>query len=425
MTPKKTLKKWFSNLMKPAQEHFAAWIDSYWHKSEQIPMSNIEGLPRAIENTASAWQLLNHINDTNAHRTLFDKKVDKEEGKGLSANDFTNDHKQKLEDLQPTDTSGLLPKGGYDGTGQHLKEAIDGLQSKMEQVESTLSVDDTSLDTLQEIVSQVKDNKNLETLLISKVDKEDGKGLSANDFTNEHKDKLEGLQPTDTSGLLPKGGYDGTGQELKEAIDGLQTKMQQVETTLSVDDTSLDTLQEIVTQVKNNKDLATIINGKMDKDEFFEKLKQLVSFFENSQISISNPLGRMDISSKSLYIHSSEELLNFFGKGVDIVSGVNIALETNQGIYLRGSFGQGIVQFFDVYAQDVNFRGDDSMNANISGYKTISLTAQDSINFNAQTVRVNGNSLTILFEDFQNMYNKVADLENRISSLESRPAGYP
>ena len=425
MTPKKTLKKWFSNLMKPAQEHFAAWIDSFWHKSEQIPMSNIEGLPRAIENTASAGQLLNHINDTNAHRTLFDKKVDKEEGKGLSANDFTNDHKQKLEDLQPTDTSGLLPKGGYDGTGQHLKEAIDGLQSKMEQVESTLSVDDTSLDTLQEIVSQVKDNKNLETLLISKVDKEDGKGLSANDFTNEHKDKLEGLQPTDTSGLLPKGGYDGTGQELKEAIDGLQTKMQQVETTLSVDDTSLDTLQEIVSQVKDNKDLATIINGKMDKDEFFEKLKQLVSFFENSQISISNPLGRMDISSKSLYIHSSEELLKFFGKGVDIVSGVNIALETNQGIYLRGSFGQGIVQFFDVYAQDVNFRGDDSMNANISGYKTISLTAQDSINFNAQTVRVNGNSLTTLLEDFQNLFNKVGDLESRISLLENRPAGYP
>ena len=425
MTPKKTLKKWFSNLMKPAQEHFAAWIDSYWHKSESIPMSNIEGLSRAIENTVSAKQLLNHLEDTNAHRTLFDQKVDKEDGKGLSANDFTNEHKEKLEGLQPTDTSGLLPKGGYDGTGQHLKEAIDGLQTKMQQVETTLSVDDTSLDTLQEIVSQVKDNKNLETLLISKVDKEDGKGLSANDFTNEHKDKLEGLQPTDTSGLLPKGGYDGTGQELKEAIDGLQTKMQQVETTLSVDDTAFDTLQEIATQVKNNKDLATIINGKMDKDEFFEKLKQLFSFFENSQISISNPLGRMDISSKSLYIHSSEELLKFFGKGVDIVSGVNIALETNQGIYLRGSFGQGIVQFFDVYAQDVNFRGDDSMNANISGYKTISLIAQDSINFNAQTVRVNGNSLTTLFEDFQNLFNKVGDLESRISLLENRPAGYP
>lgn len=173
MTPKKTLKKWFSNLMKPAQEHFAAWIDSYWHKSESIPMSSIEGLSKAIENTASAKQLLNHLDDTNAHRNLFDKKVDKEEGKGLSSNDFTNEHKDKLEGLQPTDTSDLLPKGGYDGTGQQLKEAIDGLQTKMQQVETTLSVDDTAFDTLQEIATQVKSNKNLEQLLTGKVDKKD------------------------------------------------------------------------------------------------------------------------------------------------------------------------------------------------------------------------------------------------------------
>ena len=167
MTPKKTLKKWFSNLMKPAQEHFSAWIDSYWHKSEQIPMSNIEGLNKAIENTVSAKQLLNHLDDTNAHRNLFDKKVDKEEGKGLSANDFTNEHKQKLEELQ----------------------------TKMQQVETTLSVDDTDFDTLQEIATQVKSNKNLETLLTGKVNKEEGKGLSSNDFTNELKQKLEGLSP--------------------------------------------------------------------------------------------------------------------------------------------------------------------------------------------------------------------------------------
>ena len=193
MTPKKTLKKWFSNFMKPAQEHFAAWIDSYWHKSEQIPMSSIDGLSRAIENTASAGQLLTHLDDTNAHRALFDKKVNKEDGKGLSTNDFTNEYKQKLEGLQPTDVSGLLPKGGYDGTGQQLKDAIDGLQTKIGQVETTLSVDDTTFDTLQEIVTQVKSNKNLETLLTDKVNKEDGKGLSTNDFTNELKQKLEQL----------------------------------------------------------------------------------------------------------------------------------------------------------------------------------------------------------------------------------------
>ena len=173
MTSKKTLKKWFSNFMKPVQEHFYAWIDSFWHKDEKIPMDSIEGLERIIEGTASAGQLLNHLNDTNAHRALFENKVDKKDGKGLSANDFTNELKQKLEGLQPTDVSGLLPKGGYDGTGQQLKEAIDGLQTKMQQVETTLSVDDTALDTLQEIATQVKSNKNLETLLTGKVDNKD------------------------------------------------------------------------------------------------------------------------------------------------------------------------------------------------------------------------------------------------------------
>ena len=193
MTPKKTLERWFSNFMKPTQEHFAALINSFFHKSEQIPMSNIEGLNRAIENTASAGQLLNHINDSNAHSGLFNQKVDKEVGKGLSANDFTNEHKQKLESLQPTDTSAFLLKGGYEGTGQALKILIDQLEQKIAAIRETLTVDDTALDTLQEIITQVKANKNLEALLSGKVDKERGKGLSANDFTKELKDKLETL----------------------------------------------------------------------------------------------------------------------------------------------------------------------------------------------------------------------------------------
>ena len=173
MTSKKTLKKWFSNFMKPAQEHFYAWIDSFWHKDEKIPMDSIEGLERIVEGTASAGQLLNHLSDTNAHRALFDKKVDKEEGKGLSSEDFTAELKQKLDNLQPTN---LQP-----------------LQEKITAIENTLAVDDTDLDTLQEIITQVKANKNLEQLLARKVDKEDGKGLFTNDFTTELKEKLEKL----------------------------------------------------------------------------------------------------------------------------------------------------------------------------------------------------------------------------------------
>ena len=195
MTTIETLKQWFSNLKKPTQEQFWAWLDSFWHKSEKIPMASVEGLDKLVEGTASAEQLSNHLNDTQAHKVLFDKKVDKVEGKELSSNDFTNEYKQKLDTLQSTDTSGLLPKGGYEGTGKELKDAIDSLQTKMGQVETTLSVDDTDFDTLQEIATQVKSNKNLQTLLTKKVDKEDGKGLSTNDFTTTLKEKLEGISP--------------------------------------------------------------------------------------------------------------------------------------------------------------------------------------------------------------------------------------
>ena len=160
ITQKKTLKKWFSNFMKPAQEHFSAWIDSYWHKSEQIPMSNIEGLSRAIENTASAGQMLNHINDTNAHRGLFDE-----------------------------------------------------LKNQIQAIQTILQVDDVNLDTLQEIVTELKSNAKLQELIDKKVNKEEGKGLSSNDFTNEHKQKLEKV------GLFEEktGAYNlGNGDEVKK-----------------------------------------------------------------------------------------------------------------------------------------------------------------------------------------------------------------
>ena len=130
MTTIETLKQWFSNLKKPTQEQFWAWLDSFWHKSEKIPMASVEGLDKLVEGTASAEQLSNHLNDTQAHKVLFDKKVDKVEGKELSSNDFTNEYKKKLDTLQPIDTSKLLPKGNFTGTAQDLKKQIDDKADK-------------------------------------------------------------------------------------------------------------------------------------------------------------------------------------------------------------------------------------------------------------------------------------------------------
>ena len=94
ITPISTLKRRFANFLKPTQEHFWAWMDSYWHKDENIPMNKVEGLSTALEGTASAEQLRNHFTDSQAHSGLFDRKVDKEAGKTLTSNDYTNEEKR-------------------------------------------------------------------------------------------------------------------------------------------------------------------------------------------------------------------------------------------------------------------------------------------------------------------------------------------
>ena len=110
-------------------------------------------------------------------RTSIDGKVDKVPGKILSTNDFTNELRTKLEGLRNVDISHLLPKGGYTGTAQNLKELIDNIMR-------ILQSPDTELDELREIVAYIKQNKRtLDTLGISNI-----AGLQ---------DALNGKAPTD------------------------------------------------------------------------------------------------------------------------------------------------------------------------------------------------------------------------------------
>ena len=87
--------------------------------------------------------------DDSEIREALETKVDKEDGKGLSSNDFTDSEKQKLANLENYDDSELFGK-------------INGLT----------------------------ENKADKTELENKVDKELGKGLSSNDFTNQMYDMV-------------------------------------------------------------------------------------------------------------------------------------------------------------------------------------------------------------------------------------------
>ena len=141
----------------------------------------------------------------------LNKKAGKEEGKGLSTNDFTNEHKNKLEGLQQVDTSGLLQKGAYTGNASDLASEIS-----------------------------------------KKVDKVPGKKLTTEDFTTELRHKLESLQQVDITLLLPRGNFIGTAQDLKDLIDNLTRILQSP-------DTELDELREIVAYIKQNKHILSTL----------------------------------------------------------------------------------------------------------------------------------------------------------------------
>jgi len=122
-------------------------------------------------------------------------KVDKEDGKGLSSNDFSNENKIKLDSVATGATANatddfLLDRGNH--TGVQPIASVDGLQLVLGALESDVS-----------------------TLSSDKVDKQVGKGLSDTNFTQAEKDKLSSLESSKFVGLfvsesaLPLSGSDG------------------------------------------------------------------------------------------------------------------------------------------------------------------------------------------------------------------------
>ncbi|TGN26759.1 hypothetical protein [Empedobacter tilapiae] len=74
-TEKSTLKNWFKSKLKPTQAQFWAWMDSYWHKGEKLPISTIDGLGEAVDGKAP----LVHYHDqyaTNDATSLSNENVE-------------------------------------------------------------------------------------------------------------------------------------------------------------------------------------------------------------------------------------------------------------------------------------------------------------------------------------------------------------
>ena len=130
--------------------------------------------------------------------TALSQKVDKEEGKGLSANDFTDVLKTKLDGVAESANNYSLPEAtagtlGGVKVGANLSIGADGtLSADAQQIAVDEELSDTSTNPVQnKIIYKALGEK--DTAIAKKVDKETGKGLSSNDFTDLLKTKLDGV----------------------------------------------------------------------------------------------------------------------------------------------------------------------------------------------------------------------------------------
>ncbi len=226
------LKKWFGTGKKPTAVQFADWIDSFYHKSEDsIAASSITGLQTLLDEKVTDapsngtsyvrkdgdWATLtiddeptedseNAVSSGGVY-TALENKVDAEDGKSLSTNDFTDDYKSKVDAINEryqgtyTTLAALIeavPDGeaGWEaiidaGEGTDAQKAVWDTTDSTWVIAGggTITTDSTPTEDSTNAVT----SGGVYTALEDKVDKEDGKGLSTNDFTDDYKSKVDAI----------------------------------------------------------------------------------------------------------------------------------------------------------------------------------------------------------------------------------------
>ena len=188
-------------------------------------------------------------------------------------------------------------------------------------------------------------DKTLKDLILGAVQKIPGKKLSTEDFTTELRQKLESLQQVDTSGLLPKGSYTGTAQDLKNLIDNINRILQS-------DDTDLDQLQEIVTYIKQNKHILSTLGinniaglvealaAKADKNHHHDDRYAPITHRHNEYAHRTHRHNKDDIDGLPANIATTENIKTAID-GIQI-GGRNLMINSSYIPFVHGSNAKGI-----------------------------------------------------------------------------------
>ena len=177
------------------------WTGSSWENQGKIGSNMIEITNNEIDNII-AGQTVDGQNKALGvtgvgylHNTVISgelsNKVDKVSGKGLSTNDFTNTYKTSLDSI-PAQITALSNNKVDKVSGKGLstndytseeKVKLAGIAEGATKVTVAASLSSTSKNPVQ--------SKVIATALEGKVDKENGKSLSTNDFTDAYKTILD------------------------------------------------------------------------------------------------------------------------------------------------------------------------------------------------------------------------------------------
>lgn len=162
-------------------------------------------------------------------KNLLSGKVDKENGKGLSTNDYTTTEKNKLNGIasgaevnqnafsnitvgsttiaadSKTDTLTIVAGNNITLTPNATSDTLT-IAADAEPITIDSEIDSTSENPVQ--------NKVIATALNNKVDKISGKGLSTNDYTTAEKNKLSGIESGAEENIIESIKVNGTAQTI-------------------------------------------------------------------------------------------------------------------------------------------------------------------------------------------------------------------
>ena len=99
-----TIKQWFRTGLKPTQQQFWDWLDSFRHKDDKIPAADVEGIDELLLAKADKSVLDNHLSSTNANAHTADQITETSDRKFQTAtqdefNDATSSIQGQFTDL--------------------------------------------------------------------------------------------------------------------------------------------------------------------------------------------------------------------------------------------------------------------------------------------------------------------------------------